>query len=113
METHKVMTSNISVVQKVFNYDKWKLEVDIIKRDTELFNCENRVHQKQIKHEKLTEMLAEKKQFFKQIKEKKELQKILLFQKRAEYESLCAKNDETATRIAQLSMGKVQEEEKI
>ena len=44
LETHKVMTSNVNVVQKVFNYDKWKFELEVIKRDTELINCENKVH---------------------------------------------------------------------
>ena len=44
LESHKVMTSNVSIVQKVFNYDKWKLELEVIKRDTELINCENKVH---------------------------------------------------------------------
>ena len=43
-ESHKVMSSNINIVKKVFNHDKWKLELEVIKRDTELSNSENRVH---------------------------------------------------------------------
>ena len=113
MEICKVKTSSNGIEKKVYNAQKWKLERQTIEKNSERVELENRVNIEQKFVDSLADQLAEKKRFFRSIKEQKELQQVLLVEKRAEYLQKLKVNNTLADRIAQLYAEKKLAQERI